>query len=307
MSPSHPQQATPIGLIGLGQMGLPIARHLLDAGYHLRIFDLDPARLALLERHVQVTPVESVEEVATPGGIVLSIVPDDQALRHNVEALCPHLTNGIHLDLSTVAPQAARWAEETYTQAGLSTSYLSANMLGRPTLAESARLTILLSGAPAGRQRVLPLLRLLGTVHEMSERVDAAPILKLAANSLIVSALEALAAAATFLRKQGLDPVEGLSILTQTPLFEGAVYQDYGAMISRDCYEPARFPVPLGLKDVHLILSQAEASECPLPIVHLAQTHLLLAEQAGWEHLDWSVLGRVVDRLAHHQLLRDQN
>src|SRR5579884_2894952 len=155
MSPSHPQQATPIGLIGLGQMGLPIARHLLDAGYHLRIFDLDPARLALLERHVQVTPVESVEEVATPGGIVLSIVPDDQALRHNVEALCPHLTNGIHLDLSTVAPQAARWAEETYTQAGLSTSYLSANMLGRPTLAESARLTILLSGAPAGRQRVL--------------------------------------------------------------------------------------------------------------------------------------------------------
>lgn len=139
----------------------------------------------------------------------------------------------------------------------------------------------------------------------MGDRVDATPILKLANNSLLVSALEALASTTTFLRKQGLDPVEGISILTQTPLFEGMVYREYGAMISRDRYEPARFPVPLGLEDVRLILQQAETIDCPLPVVQLAETHLLLAQQAGWEDLDWSVLGRVIDRVAHHQPLRD--
>jgi 3-hydroxyisobutyrate dehydrogenase-like beta-hydroxyacid dehydrogenase len=303
--PSLQAQTTPIGLIGLGQMGLPIARHLLSAGYHLRIFDLNPDRLALLEHSPQVTPVNQVEEVATPGGIVLSIVPDDQALWHNVAALRSVLVSGLHLGLSTVAPQTARRAEAAYTEADLGTTYLSVSMLGRPTLAEVARLTLLLSGAEAGRQRVFSLLRTLGTVYEIGERVDAAPLLKLAANSLIVSALEALASACTLLRKQGLDPVEGLSILTRTPLFEGTVYREYGAMISRDHYEPARFPVTLGLKDVQLMLSLAETLECSLPIVHLAQTHLLLAQQAGWNHLDWSVLGRVIDRLAHHQPLRN--
>jgi 3-hydroxyisobutyrate dehydrogenase-like beta-hydroxyacid dehydrogenase len=286
-------------------MGLPIARHLLRAGYHLRTFDLNPTRLSLLERSAQVTPVREVEEVAIPGGIVLSVVSDDQAIRHNVEALSPVLAHGLHLGLSTIAPQTARWAQDAYQQAGLGTTYLSANMLGRPTLAEVARLSILLSGAALARARVLPLLRLLGRVYEMGDRVDAAPILKLAINSLIVSALEAMASASTFLRKQGLDPVEGMSILTQTPLFEGMVYREYGAMISRDRYEPARFPVPLGLKDVRLMLHEAETIGCPLPIVQLAETHLLLAQQAGWEDLDWSVLGRVIDRVAHHQPLRD--
>lgn len=61
----------------------------------------------------------------------------------------------------------------------------------------------------------------------------------------------------------------------------------------------------LGLKDVRLMLQQAEAVDCPLPIVQLAETHLLLAQQAGWEQLDWSVLGRVIDRAAYHQPLRD--
>jgi hypothetical protein len=53
------------------------------------------------------------------------------------------------------------------------------------------------------------------------------------------------------------------------------------------------------------MLHEAETIGCPLPIVQLAETHLLLAQQAGWEDLDWSVLGRVIDRVAHHQPLRD--
>jgi 3-hydroxyisobutyrate dehydrogenase-like beta-hydroxyacid dehydrogenase len=285
-------EASPVGFLGLGQMGLPIARRLFQHGYTLRVFDPDQERIALFDEGNGA--VSSPSLLAFSCSVVCSMVPDDAALRQVVGDLSPHLANGIHLSLSTVAPATARWAAQQYHQAARGSQYVSATVLGRPPLAEQGRLTVFVSGGAEAKARVQPLLECLGTVYDLGERVDTAPLVKLASNSLIVTTLQGLGYATALLRAAHLDPSPIVSMLAQTPLFPGVLYQEYGDMIANDVFEPARFPVPLGLKDLRLILAQAEESGAHLPLIELARDHLLEAEQAGWSHLDWSVIGRVI-------------
>jgi 3-hydroxyisobutyrate dehydrogenase-like beta-hydroxyacid dehydrogenase len=238
--------------------------------------------------------VSSPSLLAFSCSVVCSMVPDDAALRQVVGDLSPLLTDGIHLSLSTIAPATARWAAQQYHQAARGSQYVSATVLGRPPLAEQGQLTVFVCGGAEAKAQVQPLLECLGTVYDLGERIDAAPLLKLASNSLILSAIEALGYATAFLRAAHLDPTFALEVLAHTPLFQGTVYQEYGQMISNDIFEPARFPVPLGLKDARLMVESAQENGSHLPLVELARTHLLEAEQAGWSHLDWSVIGRVI-------------
>ncbi len=115
------------------------------SGYRLRVFDPDPKRVRLLQDEEGVVVVKSVTQVASPSGVVLS----------------PVLENGIHLSLSTISPECAEWAAQRYHVVGKGSTYLSGTVLGRPTLAEAARLTILFSGPQEPKARVIPLLRLL--------------------------------------------------------------------------------------------------------------------------------------------------
>src|SRR5436309_6794991 len=99
-----------IGFVGLGQMGQPMALNLLQAGFELRVFDLDQERLGPLIAQ-RAEPVSSPGEVTEPGGIVLSMVPDGRALL-SVALVEGGIVRGIgqsgvHRSLSTVSPDGA--------------------------------------------------------------------------------------------------------------------------------------------------------------------------------------------------------
>jgi hypothetical protein len=105
-----------IGFIGLGNMGQAMANSLLKAGYPLTVFhrtlskaDVLTAKGACLERQ----PSEAV----TKGGMVISMVANDQALQEIVESqgFLDHLGLGsIHLSMSTVSPETYRRSLHTF-------------------------------------------------------------------------------------------------------------------------------------------------------------------------------------------------
>ena len=139
-----------VGFIGLGSMGLPMARRLLDAGYALRVYNRTPGKtVELLERGAREvkTPAETVE----PGGIVITMLANDAALEtvtlgeHGMAAALG--ADGIHLSMSTVSPHLARRLAEAHRAHG--SYYLAAPVLGRPTAAAAGKLFILLSGMAA--------------------------------------------------------------------------------------------------------------------------------------------------------------
>lgn len=285
-----------IGFVGLGQMGQPMALNLLRAGFELRVFDL---------REERITPLvaqgarrgTSPGEVIEPGGIVLSMVPDDRALLAVALGEGGILSRigqgGIHLSLSTVSPEVSAQLARVYGQQG--SHYLAATVLGRPEVAEAARLSIFLSGYPDAKARVLPLLEALGLhLYDLGARVEVANAVKLGYNFLIAAAIEAMGEAAALVEQCGADRAQFLRMLVESPLFTGAVYEGYGRMIGERDYGEARFPVEMGLKDVELILQAAEHNDVPLPYAGIVREHLLAAQAGGRALEDWSVLAEYV-------------
>src|SRR5260221_4120797 len=128
----------PIGFIGVGHMGQPMARNLLKSGFELCVYDLHPeqaAPLVALGAH----QAFRLSDVAALGGIVITMVPDDQALEEVVLSeggILEQLgANGIHVSMSTVSPQSAERFAALYAKQG--SCYLAATVLGRPDVASS--------------------------------------------------------------------------------------------------------------------------------------------------------------------------
>ena len=285
-----------IGFVGLGQMGQPMALNLLRTGYRLRVFDVREERMAPLVAQ-GAEPGTSPGEVTEPGGIVLSMVPDDRtllAVTLGEGGILSRLgRGGVHLSLSTVSPEVSAQLGKVYRQQG--SHYLAATVLGRPDLAEEARLSIFFSGDPAAKARVLPLLDVFGLhLYDLGERVEVANAVKLGYNFLIAAAIEAMGEAVALVEQFGADRAQFLHTLVESPLFTGAVYEGYGRMIGERDYSDARFPVPMGLKDVELILQAADRVAVPLPFAEVVHEHLLAARMGGRAHEDWSVLADFV-------------
>ena len=285
-----------IGFVGLGQMGQPMALNLMRSGFPLRVFDLREERLAPLVAQ-GAEPKASPGEVVEPGGIALSMVPDDRALLAialGEGGILKRLgEGGIHLSLSTVSPEVSAQLVKVYRQQG--SHYLAATVLGRPEVAEAAQLSVFLSGHLEAKARVLPIVEVLGrNIYDLGERVEVANIVKLGYNFLIAAAIEAMGEAATFVEAWGANRAQFLRMLVESLLFTGAVYEGYGRMIGERDYSEARFPVPMGLKDVDLILQAAQHARVPLPSAEIVHDHLLAAHQAGRSQEDWSVLADMV-------------
>jgi 3-hydroxyisobutyrate dehydrogenase-like beta-hydroxyacid dehydrogenase len=280
-----------VGFIGLGSMGLPMARRLLDAGYALRVYNRTPGKaVELLERGAREmkTPAETVE----PGGIVITMLANDAALEtvtlgeHGMAAALG--ADGIHLSMSTVSPHLARRLAEAHRAHG--SHYLAAPVLGRPTAAAAGKLFILLSGLAEAKRRVSPLLEAMGQgTHDLGEDPAQGHIAKLAANFMILASIETYAETLTFAEKNGISRMEMMKLLTGT-ILNAPLFHLYGELLAKEEYTAPGFKLALGLKDIELILETGANSRMPLPAADLVHNRLLTALAKGRGELDMTAL-----------------
>lgn len=280
-----------IGFIGLGQMGIPMARNLMRAGFKLRVYNRTPEKAATLAAEGAEQVFRPVD-VVKPGGVVITMLSNDAALEEVVlgrdgilEALG---AKGVHLSMSTISPATSRLLAAHHGRRG--TSYLAAPVFGRPEAAAAKKLWVALSGVREAKARVKPLLGELSQgIYDFGEDVGGANIAKLAGNFLIVSALEAMAEAFTLAEKNGLSRATIAEMMSET-IFACPIYQNYGKTIAAKEYEPAGFKLGLGLKDLMLALDAAQASQVPMPIGSVVRDRLLSSVAKGRENIDWAGL-----------------
>lgn len=287
-----------VGFIGLGSMGLPMATNLLNAGFRLVIYNrtADRAR-PLLDRGAELADHPAA---AAASDVVITMLADDRAVEEVVfgagsvlEALPP---GGIHVSTSTISVGLAHRLAEQHEHAGA--TFVAAPVFGRPEAAASAKLFIVAAGKAGAVERCRPIFDALGQrTFVVSEDPTRAVIIKLTGNFLIASLIESLAEAFALVRKSGVDPAMYLDFLTST-LFTAPVHKVYGGLIAGQRYQPAGFRLPLGLKDVGLVLSAAEGAGVPMPMASLVRDHMIAALAQGHEQDDWSVLGRIAARNA---------
>lgn len=281
------------GLIGLGQMGTGIAKSLIRAGHRLRLYNRTVTRAEALLGDGAVLG-RSVAE-ACQDDVVMTMLADDaavEAVTFGPGGIAASLKPGaVHVSLSTIS--VALSERLTTEHARLAQEYVAAPVFGRPDAAEAARLAVVAAGKPDVVQRCRPLLEAMGPkLLVASERPATANVIKLIGNFLLGSMIESLAEAFALGRKSGVDEELLFEFLT-TALFPAPVYKNYGEAILRRRFEPARFTVSLGAKDIQLVLSAASSQRVPMPIASVVRDRCLTAIARGNAESDWSVLGRI--------------
>jgi 3-hydroxyisobutyrate dehydrogenase-like beta-hydroxyacid dehydrogenase len=282
-----------IGLIGLGGMGTGMAKSLLRAGHRVTVFNRTQSRAEAL-RADGATVAGSIAD-ACHTGIVTTMVADDAALESQVFGAGGILASlprgGIHISCSTIGVVLSDRLTAAHTAAGQ--EFISCPVFGRPDAAEAGRLAVVAAGPADAVSRCKPLFESLGPkVLILGEKPSLANVVKLSGNFLIASVLESLSEAVAFARKSGVDAATLMDFLTST-LFNAPVYKTYGGLIVEGNYDKVGFALPLGLKDVRLVLQAAEAQSVPMPIASVVRDRFITAMARGNANKDWSALGLI--------------
>lgn len=282
-----------IAFLGLGRMGDPMARRLAGA-FELSVFNRDMARarpFAALGARV----AGSVREAVAGAEVAITMLSDDaaeEAITFGpgglLETLAPE---AVHVSMSTIGIATSARLAEAHAEAGQ--GFVAAPVFGRPPAAASGQLWILAAGPDDQVTKCQPLFQALGQgVFPLGGRASTAHAMKLAGNSLLVTAVEALSEAFAYGEKAGVAPETTLKILN-TALLKSPLADAYGGAVVRGDFEPAGFALRLGLKDVSLALRAAEAYQAPMPIASLLRDRLLSAVAKGYGEQDLAALSRL--------------
>jgi 3-hydroxyisobutyrate dehydrogenase-like beta-hydroxyacid dehydrogenase len=288
-----------ISFIGLGSMGLPMAKNLLDAGFELTVYNRTRSRADQLGQ-TNLRVAASPREAAQSADLLLTMLADDAAVESvmfgDEGALAGLKPNATHASMSTISHLLSR--RLTNEHHSRRQHYLAAPVFGRPEAAEGGKLWIIAAGPGDAIELCRPAFAAMGQGIEIAgDDPPVANVLKLAGNFLLASAIEAMGESFTLVQKYGIEPSRFLEILNRR-LFRSPIYENYGKLIAERRWEPAGFKLRHGLKDVRLALSAAEEVTTPMPLGSLIRDHYLSAMARGWGDLDWGALARVVEENA---------
>jgi 3-hydroxyisobutyrate dehydrogenase-like beta-hydroxyacid dehydrogenase len=280
-----------VGFIGLGHMGAGMAANLLKAGHEVSVYNRTRAKAEALA-------AQGAKEAATiaeacRGDAVFTMLAHDNAVETVVfgtDGIIESLPAGaIHISSSTISVALAERLAAAH--ASVRQGFVAAPVFGRPELAAAGNLFVVAAGAPAAIRTLASLFDAVGQkTFVVSETPKAANLVKLSGNFLMGSVIEALGEAMALVGKGGVGLRQYLEILTST-LFDAPAYKTYGTLIADGKFEPAGFAVPLGHKDIRLVLAAAEDLRVPLPIASLLRDRFLTLLAHGGDTLDWAAIG----------------
>jgi 3-hydroxyisobutyrate dehydrogenase-like beta-hydroxyacid dehydrogenase len=284
-----------VSFIGLGSMGLPMAKNLLNAGHQLAVYNRTRGRAEELARG-GATAADSPREAARGAEVVITMLADDPAVEQVMfgenGALVGLGPGAVHVSMSTIGHLLSRRLASEHESRGQ--QYVAAPVFGRPEAAAAAKLWIVAAGAAEAIERCRRLFEAMGQGLEIvGDDPATANVLKLAGNFLLASAIEAMGEAFALVQKHGIEPKRFLEIVNGR-LIRSPIYENYGTLIADRRWEPAGFKLRHGLKDVRLVLAAADEVTVPMPLGSVIRDQYLTAMARGWADIDWAALARVI-------------
>jgi 3-hydroxyisobutyrate dehydrogenase-like beta-hydroxyacid dehydrogenase len=260
----------PIGFVGLGQMGGPMTRRLLAAGYGLVVHDVRAEAIeALVGEGTEAA--RSPAEVAARSEVVLVSLPTPQVVRE--VALGPDgLIRGrairIYVDLSTTGQEVAVEVAEALGERGIVT--LDAPVSGGVRGAVDGTLAVMAAGPAPVLESVQGLLEVFGRVFHVGARPGLGQLMKLANNFLSATAIAATAEAVVLGVKGGLDPATMLDVINASTGRNTASEDKFPRQVLTGRYA-AGFTTGLLTKDLGLCTAAAAALGVSMPVA--AEVH----------------------------------
>jgi 3-hydroxyisobutyrate dehydrogenase-like beta-hydroxyacid dehydrogenase len=255
----------PIGFVGLGQMGGPMARRLRAAGHELVVHDVRRAAVEALVAE-GARPAGSPGEVAARAELVLVSLPTPEVVRavaRGPDGLVHGSAIRTYVDLSTTGQAVAMEVAAALAECGIVT--LDAPVSGGVRGAREGTLAVMAAGPAAALERVRPVLEVFGRVFHVGERPGLGQLMKLANNFLSATAIVATAEAVVLGVKGGLDPATMLAVINAGTGRNTASEDKFPRQVLSGQYA-AGFTTGLLAKDLGLCAAAADTLEVPMPV-----------------------------------------
>jgi L-threonate 2-dehydrogenase len=282
-----------VGVIGLGKMGLPIARNLMERGFTVTGFRRSGCDDLVAAGGVGAASPAAAAAVAD---VLLSIVPDtkavDEVVRGPAGTLRTLRPGTVHIEMSTIDVASKTTLRDAVRAAG--GDMLDCPISGSPGMVAPRLATTFVSGERDSVEAVRPVLDAISGPWVYTGGFGTGASMKYVANMLIGIHTVATAEAMILASRLGLD-LELVQNTLDTSIASSAIFKQRGPMMRARHWTPAPGPI----ETLHAILEQiaeaAVAAGTELPVFTAAKTVFDKAMADGWAQLD---IAAVHDQLA---------
>jgi 2-hydroxy-3-oxopropionate reductase len=283
-----------IGFIGIGLMGLPMAKNLLKAGYELKAFNRTESKAEPL-REFGGKISKSIEEVVSDNDVVITMLTDDSsvdAVMNSQEFLDNLKVDATVIDMSSVKPTTAISHGNNLKSKKI--NYLDSPVSGGTIGAEEASLAIMVGGEQKVFDDVSDVLKAMGNPTLVGP-LSSGQVSKLANQIIVGLTIGAVAEAVTLCEKAGANPNKMIKALSGG-WADSKILQTHGKrMIEKDFTPKGRTSVHL--KDMNNILECANSYNTHLPISNLVKEMYKSLVENGHGETDHSSLYKEIERI----------
>jgi 3-hydroxyisobutyrate dehydrogenase len=274
-----------IAFLGTGRMGRELARHLLDDGHELTVWNRTASAADSLVEH-GARPAENPRAAVDGADTVLTALFGPDAVREVViDPPLPITAGGVWIDITTVSPADAtgyaRWAAERGVH------YAHSPVVGSLAPARARALGVLLGGDAEAVARARPIVSTWAAPDGLRVYESAAKAAtgKLVANLAVAIAMQGFVEALRLGHSGGLTTDEVITALDRTAL--STIKDLKAASVRAGRFDDTQFSADLLSKDARLM---TQTSEYPLPALTAAYAALESARQAGRGGEDFAVI-----------------
>ncbi len=278
-----------LGWIGLGQMGTPMAKRLLQAGFKVNVYNRSPEKANSLVE-VGAIKLSSPKEVVEQSDIIFIMLSNSIAVK-SVLTQEDGILNAIDsekiiVDMSTISPKdSLSYAKLVSDRGGI---YLDTPVSGSVGAAVAGQLVILVGGEQKAIDICQPYFNLLGKETIRFGTSSKGSSAKLSINLLLGIIGQGIGETLLLAEQSGLDKEKVLEMISlsgmNTPLFQG----------KKEMYRKEEFPsafmLELMTKDLRLINDETERLKMKLPLAEAANATYRSANESGKAKLDMAAV-----------------
>jgi 2-hydroxy-3-oxopropionate reductase len=290
-----------VGFVGLGIMGTPMARNLIEAGFELVLYNRTREKAeALAERGAEIAA--SPREAAAKSDVTITMLPGPPEVEELVAGeggLLEGARDGsLLVDMSTSSPVLARELARRAGERGI--GMLDAPVSGGDVGAIEGTLSIMVGGSEDDFERARPIFETLGKTVARVGGAGAGQVAK-AANQIVVAlTIEAVSEALVLGSKAGVDPAKIVEALSGG-LAANKVMEIKGAKLLSHEFEPGG-KIEFQRKDLRIALAAAREYGVPLPITAMVEAMFGALEARGRGEWDHSALLTLLEDWSRHEI-----
>jgi 3-hydroxyisobutyrate dehydrogenase-like beta-hydroxyacid dehydrogenase len=282
--------AQTVGFVGLGVMGYPMAGHLANAGYQVRVYNRTASKLESWLNEHPGSAAATPSEAAQHADVVFMCVGNDDDVRSVVfgdhGVLAGMSSGAVLVDHTTVSSELA--SELDTAAAGQDCGFLDAPVSGGQAGAENGQLTIMVGGAAQTFERVRPVMDCYAKSIRLMGAAGAGQLTKMVNQICIAGVLQGLAEGLHFAEQAGLDIESVVDVISNGAAQSWQMENRHRTMASGE-FEFG-FAVDWMRKDLDIALSTGRALRARLPLTALVDQFYADVQSYGGSRWDTSSL-----------------